>query len=70
MMVVDWSLVGKENYPFAMERSPVWDTEIKILLKGVLTDKVDDRQVYRNSIDASCCYEGYSTYTMDKLNDE
>ena len=33
-MVVDWSLVDKEDYLLAMERSPVKDIEIKYLLKN------------------------------------
>ncbi|RSX56541.1 protein adenylyltransferase Fic [Bifidobacterium samirii] len=66
--VVDWSLVDKEDYLLAMERSPVRDTEIKILLKAALTDAVDDRQVYMKGIDASYRYEGYTTYTMDGLD--
>lgn len=65
--VVDWSRVGKEDYLFAMERSPVRDTEIKELLKAALTDSVDDRQVYMKGIDASYRYEGYSTYTMGEV---
>lgn len=67
-MVVDWSLVDKEDYLFAMERSPVRDTEIKALLKSALTDAVDDRQVYMKGIDASYRYEGYATYTMGELD--
>ena len=35
--VVDWSMVGKEDYLLAMERSPVKDIEIKHLLKNALT---------------------------------
>ena len=66
--VIDWSCVGKEDYLFAMERSPVRDTEIKALLKSALTDAVDDRQVYMKGIDASYRYEGYSVYTMDELD--
>lgn len=66
--VVDWSRVGKEDYPLAMERSPVRDTEIKVLLKSALTDAVDDRRVYMKGIDASYRYEGYSVYTMDELD--
>lgn len=66
--VVDWSRVGKEDYLLAMERSPVRDTEIKVLLKSALTDAVDDRQVYMKGIDASYRYEGYSIYTMDELD--
>ena len=65
--VVDWSRVDREDYLFAMERSPVRDTEIKALLKVALTDLVDDRQVYMKGIDASYRYEGYATYTMDEL---
>ena len=41
-MVVDWSKVDKEDYLLAMERSPVKDVEIKVLLKVALTDKVND----------------------------
>lgn len=67
-LVVDWSLVDKEDYLLAMERSPVRDVEIKALLKAALTDRVDDRQIYMRGIDASCRYEGYSTYSMDALN--
>ena len=37
--VVDWSKVCKEDYLLAMERSPIKDTEINILLKNALTDK-------------------------------
>jgi hypothetical protein len=31
--VVDWSLVDKEDYLSAMERSPIKDIEIKYILK-------------------------------------
>lgn len=62
--VVDWSLIDKEDYLLAMERSPVRDTEIKSLIKGALTDSVDDRQVYMKGIDASYRYEGYATYPL------
>ena len=67
-MVVDWSLVAKEDYLLAMDRSPVRDTEIKALLKSALTDRINDCQVYMKGIDASYRYEGYSTYTMDELH--
>lgn len=62
--VVDWSLIDKEDYLLAMERSPVRDTEIKSLVKGALTDSVGDRQVYMKGIDASYRYEGYATYPL------
>ncbi len=66
--VIDWSKVNKEEYLLAMERSPIKDTEIKILLENALTDKVNDRKVYMKGIDVSYQYEGYNTYTMDELD--
>jgi len=66
--VVDWSKVDKEDYLLAMERSPIKDTEINVLLKNALTDKINDREVYMKGIDVSYKYEGYSTYTMDELD--
>lgn len=50
-LVVDWSKDNKEDYLQAMERSPIKDVEIKHLLKGALTDRIDDREIingYRN----------------------
>ena len=66
--VVDWSKVDKEEYLLAMERSPIKDTEINILLKNSLTDKVNDREVYMKGIDTSYKYEGYNNYTMAELD--
>ncbi len=66
--VIDWSKVNKEEYLLAMERSPIKDTEIRILLENALTDKVNDREVYMKGIDVSYQYEGYNTYTMDELD--
>lgn len=67
-VVVDWSLVDREDYLLAMERSPVRDREIKLLLKEALTDAIADRQVFMKGIDASYRYEGYATYSMDELD--
>ena len=66
--VVDWSKIDKEEYLLAMERSPVKDTEISLLLKNALTDKINDREVYMKGIDTSYKYEGYNTYTMSVLD--
>ena len=66
-VVVDWSLVNKEDYLLAMERSPVRDIEIKYLLKNALTDKVDDRQTFMKGIDHSYEYEGYFAYKAEDL---
>ncbi len=67
--VVDWSKVSKEDYLLAMERSPIKDTEIKVVLADALTDKISDRDVYMKGIDASYHYEGYSVYRMRDLMD-
>ncbi|MBD5162406.1 MAG: cell filamentation protein Fic [Oscillibacter sp.] len=65
--VVDWSLVDKEDYLLAMERSPIKDIEIKFLLKQALTDKINDRDVYMKGIDHSYYYEGYTVYKTEHL---
>lgn len=66
--VIDWSKIDKEEYLLAMERSPIKDTEINVLLSNALTDKTNDRDVYMKGIDASYKYEGYNTYTMNELD--
>ena len=66
-LVVDWNKVDKEDYLLAMERSPIKDVEIKVLLKNALTDKIDDREVYMKGIDASYYYEGYNTFKSEDL---
>lgn len=66
--VVDWSKVDKEDYLSAIERSPIKDIEINLLLFNALTDKINDRIVYMKGIDSSYKYEGYSTYTMEEFD--
>ena len=68
--VVDWSKVDKNDYLLAMERRPIKDVEIKVLLKEALTDKINDRTVYMKGIDASYYYEGYYTYTIEEIDKE
>lgn len=65
--VVDWSKVDKEDYLLAMERSPIKDVEIKVLLKAALTDEIDSREVYMKGIDHSYYYEGYTTFKTEEL---
>mgnify|MGYP004693429577 FL=1 len=65
--VVDWSKVDKEDYLLAMERSPIRDTEIKVVLKAALTDKINDREIYMKGIDHSYYYEGYTSFKTDEL---
>ena len=65
--VVDWSRIDKEDYLLAMERSPIKDVEIKVLLKGALTDEINSREVYMKGIDHSYYYEGYTTFKTEEL---
>ncbi len=66
-LVVDWNKVDKEDYLLAMERSPIKDVELKVLLKNALTDQIDNREVYMKGIDASYYYEGYNTFKSEEL---
>ena len=66
-LVVDWNKVDKEDYLLAMERSPIKDVEIKVLLKSALTDQIDNREVYMKGIDISYYYEGYNTFKTEEL---
>ena len=65
--VVDWSRVDKGDYLMAMERSPVKDLEIKVLLHKALTEQINDRLVYIKGIDASYHYEGYQIFRTEEL---
>ena len=67
--VVDWNKVDKNDYLSAMERSPVKDIEIKHLLKGALTSKINEREVFMKGINVSYYYEGYDEYDIHKLMD-
>ncbi len=65
--VVNWSLVDKEDYLLAMERSPIRDIEIKHVLKAAMTDQTDSREVFMKGIDHSYYYEGYTTFKAEEL---
>ena len=65
--IVDWTRVDKEDYLLAMERSPIKDTEIKVLLSRALTDQTDSREVFMKGIDHSYLYEGYHTFKTAEL---
>lgn len=65
--VVDWSKVDKGDYLLAMERSPIKDLEIKVLLKSALTDEINSREIYMKGIDHSYYYEGYTTFNTEEL---
>ena len=65
--VVDWSKVDKEDYLLAMERSPIKDTEIKVVLRSALTSDINNRELYMKGIDHSYYYEGYTTFKTKEL---
>ena len=58
-VVIDWQSVDKVLYLQAMERSPINDLELRVLLKQALTDRVSDREVIFKGINQSYYYEGY-----------
>ena len=59
--VVDWQKVDKDMYLQAMERSPINDLELRMLLQPALTDRTDDREIIFKGIEQSYYYEGYSS---------
>jgi len=50
-----------------MERSPIKDVEIKVLLKAALVDDINSREVYMKGLDHSYYYEGYVTFKTENL---
>ncbi len=54
---VDWSKIDKNEYLTAMRESVVDSTHIKSLLKGALTNEIDDREMFIKGIDYSYYYE-------------
>ena len=56
-MCVDWSRIDKKDYLEAMRRSTTDAQHIKALLQGVMTDRIDDREIFMKGIDYSYYYE-------------
>ena len=67
--VVEWESIEREDYLLAMERSPIKDTELKLLLRNALTDKIDSASIFMKGIDASYYYEGYTLYKTEELGE-
>lgn len=65
--VVDWSKADKEDYLLAMERSPIKDVEIKVLLKNALTNEINSKENFMKGIDHSYYYEGYNNFKTEEL---
>jgi cell filamentation protein len=57
--VVNWQYVDKELYLQAMERSPINDLELRVLLEQNLTDDINNREIIFKGIEQSYYYEGY-----------
>ena len=47
--VVNWHQIDKERYLQAMERSPVNDLELRMLIQPSLTERIDDRIIFLQS---------------------
>ena len=58
---IDWSLVNKNAYLEAMQKSVIDSSDLKALLKPALTDKINDREMFMKGIDYSYYYEEDST---------
>lgn len=56
-LCVDWSQIDKNEYLTAMRESVIDSIHIKALLKGALTDKINDREMFMKGIDYSYYYE-------------
>lgn len=56
-MCVDWSRIDKRDYLDAMITSQTDSSRIHELLKGAMTDKIDDREIFMKGIDYSYYYE-------------
>ena len=54
---IDWSKIDKVDYLQAMERSPIKDLELKVLLTEALTEKIYDREIFMKGIEQSYYYE-------------
>lgn len=56
-LCVDWSKINKKDYLTAMRRSTTDASSITILLKGAMTDRINDREIFMKGIDYSYYYE-------------
>ncbi len=59
---IDWSRVSKNDYFEAMIRSHVKNLELQELLRGALTSKINDREVFMKGIEQSYYYEEPDDY--------
>jgi len=57
VMCIDWSKINKNEYLEAMRDSVVDSSRIEYLLKGALTDDINNREIIMKGIDYSYYYE-------------
>lgn len=58
-VVVDWQNIDKDKYLQAMERSPINDLELRVLIQPNLTERTDNREMIFKGIEQSYYYGGY-----------
>ena len=56
-LCVDWSRIDKNDYLEAMRRSTTDSAPILQLLRGAMTDRINDREIFMKGIDYSYYYE-------------
>jgi len=54
---VDWQKVNKHDYLSSMQKSVVKEEDLRELLRGALTDKINDRETFMKGIERSYYYE-------------
>lgn len=54
---VDWSQIDKQEYLEAMIASHTDSHQLRELLRGALTDRIDNRKLFMKGIDYSYYYE-------------
>jgi cell filamentation protein len=59
---IDWEKINKQDYFNAMERSPINSLELRELLRGALTTRINDREVFMKGIEQSYYYEEPDDY--------
>ena len=67
---VDWSKVNKNAYLEAMRESVSDSKKLKQLLQPVLTDKINDREMFMKGIDYSYYYESDDSVIKPEKDNE
>lgn len=66
-MVVDWNNIGEREYLNAMIESHIDTKKLFNLLRGNLTDKLYDREVFFKGLDSSYYYEGMDEFVTEEI---